>query len=77
MHFIFQNSNEQNLFEIKIFRNIINVFFCHFEQFNASILDTNINLFQWIFVQVFIFLFAQMFTSVSFEWTGYSVRIVL
>ncbi len=41
-----KSSKEQHLFETEIFCNIINVFTVIFDQFNASMLNKNINFFK-------------------------------
>ncbi len=41
-----ESSKEQHLFEVEIFCNIIHVFTVTFDQFNASLLNRNMNVFQ-------------------------------
>ncbi len=45
--FRFQSSEEQHLSEIEIFCNIINVFIVTFDQFKASLLNKNINFYNF------------------------------
>ncbi len=46
IHRWIESSKEQHLFEVEIFCNIIHVFTVTFDQFNASLLNRNMNVFQ-------------------------------
>ncbi len=46
IHKWIESSKEQHLFEIEIFCNIINIFTITFDQFNMSLMNKSINLFQ-------------------------------
>ncbi len=49
IHRWIESSKEQCLFEIEIFCNIINVFTVTFDKFNVSLMNKNINFFQFFF----------------------------